>query len=98
MSALSEGRLGPPEPYVLRASGRSNSAGHPLSHLAEGTRARSLAAKLDPAEALARDAMRFERTSGPVWGLSAANLPEVLVIGRIRDSGGCYPLDRFVGI
>jgi hypothetical protein len=33
-----------------------------------------------------------------VWGLAPERLPEVLVIGQIRDSGGRYPLDRFVAI
>ena len=93
-----EGSLGPPAAYVRPAHRRSRVEDHPLSRLAAATRVAAREATYDPLAAFARDAQRFAEVSAPAWGMSDQHLPEVLVIGRIKDDAGCYPLDRFIGI
>jgi hypothetical protein len=98
VTLLGEGPLGPPPTYALPALQPTWTEDHPLSRLAAETRARQSAQGFDPLAVLARDADRFQPGPGPVWGLAPERLPEALVIGHIRDSGGRYPLDRFVAI
>jgi hypothetical protein len=98
LSSLVEGRLGAPAAYLLPSNRRGASSEHPLTRLSAATRARAAAAGFDARAALARDAARFRRAPGLVWGLAPESLPEVLVVGRIIDFVGCHALERFVGI
>ena len=98
LAPLTEGRLGAPAAYLLPTFARRTSHDHPLTRLATTTRVLATHHGFDVLAALARDAARFEHTSGLTWGLTPERLPEVLVIARIANGGGRHALDRFVGI
>lgn len=97
MASLAEGRLGAPAAYVLPTHRHPGTQDHPLSRLTATSRALADAEGFDVPAALARDARRFARADGLVWGLAPEQRPEVLVVARIAE-GGRRPFDRFVAV